>query len=143
MTDTAATFDDVISFDGRIFSLGFCRRAVRFLLGGVAVGLGSAAAVAALIAAVTMTAVWIVNSAFVTHPDFQAKTPTGPAALTLAHVLGHAEVAHPFATELSASWLTHHPRHSQDPRRFTKEARLLAALRERDELPAASVGGKA
>ena len=67
----------------------------------------------------------------------------GPAALTLAHVLGHAEVAHPFATELSASWMTHHPRHSQDPRRFTKGARLLAALHERDELPAASVGGKA
>ena len=67
----------------------------------------------------------------------------GPAALVLAHVLGHAEVAHPFATELSASWLTHHPRHSRDRRRFTKEARLLAALRERDELPAASVGGKA
>ena len=30
----------------------------------------------------------------------------GPAALVLAHVLGHADIGHPFAAELSASWLT-------------------------------------
>ena len=30
------------------------------------------------------------------------------AALVLAHVLGHAELGHPFGTELSASWHTHH-----------------------------------
>jgi hypothetical protein len=66
----------------------------------------------------------------------------GLAALVLAHVLGRADINHPFATELSASWLTS-PRHSPE-RRFTRQkARLLAAMRERDELPAASVGGKA
>jgi hypothetical protein len=68
----------------------------------------------------------------------------GPAALVLAHALGHTEIGHPFATELSASWLTHHLRHSPDQRRFTKQkASLLATMSERDELPAASVGGKA
>ncbi len=67
----------------------------------------------------------------------------GPAALLLAHVLAHADIGHPFATELSASWLSGHPRHSREERSFTKqEARLLAAMRERDELPAASVGGE-
>ena len=67
----------------------------------------------------------------------------GPAALLLAHVLGHADIGHPFATELSASWLPHQLRHS-DQGRFPKQAaRRLAAMRERDELPAASVGGKA
>ena len=66
----------------------------------------------------------------------------GPAALVLAHVLGHAEIDHPFATELSASWLTRPPRNSR--RRFTRqEARLLAAMRERDALPAAGFGGRA
>ncbi len=66
----------------------------------------------------------------------------GPAALVLAHVLGRADIDHPFATELSASWLTCPPRASR--RRFTKqEARLLAAMQERDELPAAGVGGRA
>ena len=68
----------------------------------------------------------------------------GPAALVLAHVLGHADIGHPFATELSASWLPCQPRHCRDRRRFTKqEASRVAALRERDELPAASGGGKA
>jgi hypothetical protein len=66
----------------------------------------------------------------------------GLAALVLAHVLDRADIDHPFATEISASWLTCPPRNSR--RRFTKqEARLLAAMRERDELPAAGVGGKA
>ena len=66
----------------------------------------------------------------------------GPAALVLALVLGGADVGHPFATELSASWLTCPQRNSR--RRFAKqEARLLAAMRERDALPAAGFGGRA
>jgi hypothetical protein len=66
----------------------------------------------------------------------------GPAALVLAQSLGHTD-GPPFATELSASWLTHHLRHFPDQRRFTKEAAsLLAAMREHDEPPAASVRGK-
>jgi hypothetical protein len=66
----------------------------------------------------------------------------GPAALVLAHVLGGADLDHPFAAELSASWLTCPPRNSR--RRFTKQkARLLAAMRERDALPVAGIGGEA
>lgn len=64
----------------------------------------------------------------------------GAAALVLAHVLARAEIGHPFATELSASWPAHRLRHSLVSHRFTKEGAVCT--RERDELPAASVGGQ-
>jgi hypothetical protein len=75
---------------------------------------------------------------------FRRSQTSSPSVLVLGHVLGRADIGHPFATELSASWLTCHLRNSPDRRRFTKqEASLLVAMRERDELAAADVGGRA
>src|ERR1035441_59150 len=83
MTDTTATFYDVISFDGRIFSLGECRRVIRFLVDGVVIGLGTVAAACALVTTVTVAAAWIINTALATNPN--AKAPIGPAAIALAN----------------------------------------------------------
>ena len=64
-----------------------------------------------------------------------------PAALVLSHVIGHAALDHSFATELSPSWLAHHPCHSPHRRRFTgKKAGLWSALRAQDEATAAGRG---
>jgi hypothetical protein len=55
------------------------------------------------------------------------------AALVPAHVVGRAELGHPFATEISASWFTQHLRHSPCRRAFTPaEAKLWTALRACD-----------
>jgi hypothetical protein len=83
MTDTTATFYDVISFDGRIFPLGECRRVIRFLVDGVVIGLGTVAAACALVTTVTVAAAWIINTALATNPN--AKAPIGPAAIALAN----------------------------------------------------------
>jgi hypothetical protein len=84
MTDTTATFHDVTSSDGRIFPLDECRRVIRFLVGGVVIGLGTVAAAGVLIATVTVAAAWIINTALATNPNFTAKAPLGPAAIALA-----------------------------------------------------------
>jgi hypothetical protein len=56
------------------------------------------------------------------------------AALVLAHVVGRAELDHPFATELSGSWYTLHLRHTPDRRRFTPDEKAVwSALRKYDE----------
>jgi hypothetical protein len=56
-----------------------------------------------------------------------------------SHVLECAELHHPFATELSTSWLVHHLHHSPDRRRFAEdEARLWSALHAQDETMAAT-----
>ncbi|WMT73345.1 hypothetical protein [Bradyrhizobium sp. Ash2021] len=56
------------------------------------------------------------------------------AALVLAKVVGRAELDHPFATELSGSWYTHHLRHSPDRRKFTPDEKAVwSALRKCDE----------
>jgi hypothetical protein len=84
MTDTTATFDDVTTLGGRSLPRGGCRRALRFLLSGVVIGLGTVAAAGALITTVTLAAAWIINTALATHPSLNAKTPYGPAAIALA-----------------------------------------------------------
>jgi hypothetical protein len=62
-----------------------------------------------------------------------ARGGNAEAALVLAHVVGRAELGHPFATELSASLLAHHLRHSLNRRRLAKEeARLWSVLRAQD-----------
>jgi hypothetical protein len=62
-----------------------------------------------------------------------------PKANVLSHVLECAELHHPFATELSASWLVHHLHHSPDRRPFAEhEARLWSALHAQDETMAAT-----
>jgi len=58
---------------------------------------------------------------------------TATAALVLAHVLGHAELGHPFGTELSDSWYPHQPHHLSDRRRLTSaKAGLWSGLRRHD-----------
>jgi hypothetical protein len=84
MTDTTAALHDVTAFDGRIFPFGEWRRAVRLLVAGAVVGLGTVAAAAALVTAATMAAAWIINTAFATHPYLVAQAPIGPAAIALA-----------------------------------------------------------
>jgi hypothetical protein len=84
MTDATATFHDVTSMDGRIFPLDDCRRVIRFLVGGLVIGLGTVAAAGALVATVTVAAAWIINTALATNPSFNAKAPLGPAAIALA-----------------------------------------------------------
>jgi hypothetical protein len=84
MTDAAATFYDVPSFDGRILLLGACRRLARFLGGSLVVGLGAVAAAGALIVTVTMAAAWIVNAAVATNPSLHAKARFDLAAGPLA-----------------------------------------------------------
>jgi hypothetical protein len=90
MRDTAATFHDVTSCDGRTPVFGKCRRAIRFLVGGVVIGLGTVAAACALVTTVTVAAAWIVNTALATNPHLYANAPIiGPAAIALA---GHYPV---------------------------------------------------
>jgi hypothetical protein len=92
MKDATATFHDVTRLDGR--KPGRCRRAVRFVVAGVGLGLGTVAAACGLVATGTLAAAWIVSTALATHPVLKAKTLTGPAALALADhypVLASAE----------------------------------------------------
>jgi Tlde1 domain len=85
MTDTAATFYDVIFFDGRISPLDEYRRVIRFLVGGVVIGLGTVASACALVTIVTVAAAWIINTALATNPNLHAKAPNSPAAIALAN----------------------------------------------------------
>ena len=63
------------------------------------------------------------------------------APVVRSDVIGHAALDHSFATELSPSWLAHHPCHSPHRRRFTGEkAGLWSALRAQDEATAAGRG---
>jgi Protein of unknown function (DUF2778) len=83
MTDTTAAFDDVTSFDGRVFRRGACRRITRFVVDGVLFGLGTLASACALVTTVTVAAAWILNTAFATHPHLDAKALIGPAGIAL------------------------------------------------------------
>jgi hypothetical protein len=85
MPDTTATFYDATSFDGRISPLGEYRRVIRFLVGGVVIGLGTVAAACVLVTIVTVAAAWIINTALATNPNLHAKALNGPAAITLAN----------------------------------------------------------
>ena len=83
MTDAVATFYAVPTFDGRIFSLGGCRRLLRLVGGNVLMGLGAVAAVGVLVTTVTVAAAWIVSTTLSNNPYIHARTPTGPGALAL------------------------------------------------------------
>jgi hypothetical protein len=84
MTDATATFHDVTCVDGRILPLKGCRGVIRFLVGGVVIGLGTVVAAGALVATFTVAAAWIINTALATNPSFNAKAARGPAAIALA-----------------------------------------------------------
>src|ERR1700693_2861300 len=83
MPKTTATYCDVPHCDGRIFSLGDCRRLIRLIGGHVVMGLGAVAAVGVLVTTVTFAAAWIVNTVVATHPVIRANAPAGPGALAL------------------------------------------------------------
>jgi Tlde1 domain len=83
MTNATAAFYDVSFFDGRIVSLGDCRRLMRRIAGNAAVGLAAAVAVGLLIVTVTLAAAWIVNT-FSGNPLIHASAPMGPGTLALA-----------------------------------------------------------
>ena len=97
MTDTTATFYDVISFDGRIFPFGECRRVVRGLAVAAGIGFGSMAAAGALVTAVAVTASWVIKTALATNPN--TKAAHGSIAIALADhypaLAGAAEPADP------------------------------------------------
>jgi len=50
------------------------------------------------------------------------------AALVLSHVIGRAELDHPFAAELATSWLAHHFRYARDPHRFAQAEAALSGF---------------
>jgi hypothetical protein len=55
------------------------------------------------------------------------------AALVLAHMLGRAELEHPFAVDLAASWLSRHRLNARGRCAYTRqEAALLSTLRDCD-----------
>ena len=61
MTGATAVFYDVRSFDGRAFSFGGCRRAIRAIANFVAAGIAAVGAVGLLIGTIALAAAWIVN----------------------------------------------------------------------------------
>jgi Protein of unknown function (DUF2778) len=83
MTDAAATFHAVTSRGGGISFPGASRRIIRLLVGGVVVGLGTAAAAGAFVAAVALAAAWIVNTPLGINPDRNAKALLGPPVIAL------------------------------------------------------------
>jgi len=83
MPKTTAIYCDVPHYDGRIFSLGDCRRLIRLIGGHVVMGLGAVATVGMLVTTVTFAAAWIVNSVVATNPVIRANAPAGPRALAL------------------------------------------------------------
>lgn len=86
MSDTAAAFCDVRSFDGRAFPLADTRglvRAVRVLGDTVIIGLGTVAAIGLLVGTVTVAAAWLLNIAISSNPQLHAQAPRGPETLAL------------------------------------------------------------
>ena len=81
MTDATATFYDVGSYERRIFSLGDFHRVAR----GILIGLATAAAACACVAAITVAAIWIASVALSTNPYADAKAPIAPPMLATAN----------------------------------------------------------
>jgi Protein of unknown function (DUF2778) len=81
MTYSTATVADVTAFRGRDFSLGEFRRAV---FGTFFVGIGSVAAVGAMIGCVTLAAAWAIAGLHSGNSDFKVRRPfaLGTAAVT-------------------------------------------------------------
>jgi len=86
MSDTAAAFCDVRSFDGRAFALVDTRRlmrTVRVLGDTVIIGLGAVAALGLLVGTVTVAAAWLLGIAISSNPQLRAQAPRGPETLAL------------------------------------------------------------
>ncbi len=84
MSDTAATFYGASPFAGRGLPFDAVRRLFRALCSSVVIGLSAVAAVGLLIAAVTVTAAWILNTSLAGNPHIHAKALSGPGTLALA-----------------------------------------------------------
>ena len=91
MTDATATLYEVTSFDGRVFSLGDYRWVIR----GVVIGVGAAAAACALVTSVTVAATWI--AATLSTKPTHGMAPIGPWTLAVAKydltLVGTADVS--------------------------------------------------
>jgi hypothetical protein len=80
MTDATVRFYNIPSLDGRVFPLGDYRQ----LLNGVVIGLGTVAAVCALVTIVMVAAAWIFNTALATNPYIHAHAPLGSGIMAFA-----------------------------------------------------------
>ncbi len=90
MTDTAASFDDVVFFGGRDSAYAGIRNLVRGLVGSATMGVAAVAAVGASATVATVAGVWMVGVAFSGNPHLQAHTPVGPAGLALTDTAAYA-----------------------------------------------------
>lgn len=84
MAYRTATFDGGATFESRGAASGAFRRGLLATLRHLALGIGAAATVAVMGAAVILAAVWFVGSASMTNPYRPGKTPSGPGRLTLS-----------------------------------------------------------
>jgi hypothetical protein len=91
MTAAAATFQDLISSDGRAFAAGDGRRIIRALVRGFGIGLGGTFAVGGVIATALVAALWIVHATLATNPH--AKTGFRATAVAVAE-RGPIDTAH-------------------------------------------------
>jgi hypothetical protein len=83
MTAATVTFHDATFRGGGISFPGAGRRIIRVLVGGVVVGLATAAVAGAFVAAVALAAAWTVNTPLGINPDRNAKALLGPPVIAL------------------------------------------------------------
>jgi hypothetical protein len=79
MTDATATLYHVGSYERRVVSLGDLHGVARAIL----IGLATAAAAGACVAAITVAATWIASAALSTNPYAVAKPPIAPPTLAV------------------------------------------------------------
>ena len=80
MTDTAASFYGVTTYNGRSVPRGDVRRAVR----GAVIGVGTVAAAGAATATAMVAAAWIASTALSTNSHIYARTQMGPGSFAIA-----------------------------------------------------------
>jgi len=86
MSDTAAAFCDVRSFDDRAYPPVDTRRLIRIVrvLGDtVIIGVGAVAAIGLLVGTVTVAAAWLLSISISSNPQLRALAPRGPETLAL------------------------------------------------------------
>ncbi len=83
MTDTTASFDDVVFFSGRDSTYSEIRAGFRSLIASATTGIAAVAAVGATAGVATVAGVWMVGIALSGNAHLHARTPMGPAGLAL------------------------------------------------------------
>jgi len=81
MADTTAKLSEVSSFAARIFPLAERRQIGRFLVVDVVIGIGAVAAAFAFVMTAAVATAWIIDDAFATTPNIDAKVPISPAVI--------------------------------------------------------------